>query len=142
MALIADSGAIYAVYDADDRHHAAVVAVLQEDPGPVVVPAATLAEIDYLLREYLGVDAELQFLEGILQGCYLLAPLLEPDLIRCRELIAQYRDLKLGLADASVIAAAERFRTHRILTLDERDFRAVRPRAGGAFTLLPADAPA
>ena len=92
------------------------------------------------MREYLGVDAELQFLEGILQGCYLLAPLLEPDLIRCRDLIAQYRDLNLGLADASVVAAAERFGIHRILTLDERDFRAVRPRAGGAFTLLPADA--
>lgn len=137
MALIADSGALY---DADDRHHAAVVAVIEEDAGPVVAPVAILAEIDYLLREYLGVDAELRFLEGVLQGAYTLAPLLEPDLIRCRELIAQYRDLDLGLADASVIATAERLKIHRILTLDERDFRAVRPHRGQPFTLLPADA--
>ena len=140
MALIADSGAIYALYDADDRHHAAVAAAVQDDPGPVIIPAATLAEIDYLLREHLGADAELQFLEGILQGFYTLEPVLEADLARCVELIAQYRDLDLGLADASVIAAAERLGIRRILTLDERDFRAVRPRKGPAFTLLPADA--
>jgi len=140
MALIADSGAIYALYDADDRHHIAVAAAVAEDSGPVVVPVATLAEIDYLLREHLGVDAELQFLEGILQGFYTLAPLLEADVARCRELIAQYRDLELGLADASVIAVAERLGIHRILTLDERDFRVVRPRKGPAFALLPADA--
>jgi predicted nucleic acid-binding protein len=139
MALIADSGAIYALYDADDRHHAAVAAAVEDDAGPVVIPVATLAEIDYLLREHLGVDAELQFLDGILQGFYTLEPLVEADVRRCRELVEQYRDLDLGLTDASVVAAAERLGIHRILTLDERDFRAGRPRKGGAFTLLPAD---
>ena len=86
------------------------------------------------------MDAELQFLKGILQGACTLAPLLEPDLIRCRELVAEYRDLDLGLADASVIAVAERLGIRRILTLDERDFRAVRPRKRRPLTLLPADA--
>lgn len=30
------------------------------------------------------------------------------DLVRCRELIAKYFDLDLGLADSAVIATAER----------------------------------
>ena len=68
MALIADSGAVYALYDADDRHHAAVAAVLEEDPGPVVVPVATLAEIDYLLREYLGGGRRTTVPEGYPSG--------------------------------------------------------------------------
>jgi predicted nucleic acid-binding protein len=42
--------------------------------------------------------------------------------------------------DASVIATAERLGTLRILTLDERDFRAVRSQSGQPFVLLPADA--
>ena len=52
----------------------------------------------------------------------------------------RYEDLNLGLADLSVIVLARRFQTSRIVTFDERDFRAVKPIGGGFFTLLPADA--
>jgi hypothetical protein len=34
---------------------------------------------------------------------------------------------------------ARRVRTHRLLTFDERAFRAVTPLQGGTFMLLPAD---
>lgn len=51
----------------------------------------------------------------------------------------RYRDLELGLADASLVVLAGRHRTTRIATFDERAFRAVAPLSGGAFTLLPAD---
>jgi predicted nucleic acid-binding protein len=51
----------------------------------------------------------------------------------------RYAALDLGLADLSVIVLAYRFRTRRLLTFDERDFRPVIPVQGGAFTLLPAD---
>jgi len=53
----------------------------------------------------------------------------------------RYADTSLGLADASLVALAERLATTRIATLDERHFRVVRPlTAGDAFQLLPADA--
>ena len=42
-------------------------------------------------------------------------------------LIRQYRDLGLGLADASVVATAERLGRPRLLTVDERHFRAIQP---------------
>jgi len=45
----------------------------------------------------------------------------------------------MGLADLSVIVLAARYRTRRILTFDERDFRRVRPLDGDSFVLLPAD---
>ena len=51
----------------------------------------------------------------------------------------KYRDLALGLVDAAVIATAERLEIYRILTLDERDFRAVRTARGHPLVLLPAD---
>jgi predicted nucleic acid-binding protein len=60
------------------------------------------------------------------------------DINRCRELIAIYRDLDLGLVDSAVIATAERLDVRRVLTVDEPDFRAVRAK-GGTLTLLPAD---
>ncbi len=45
-----------------------------------------------------------------------------------------------GVADLSVAIVAHKLRTRRILTFDERYFRAVRPLQAGEFTLLPADA--
>ncbi len=139
MTLIADSGALYALYDAKDSHHAAVRKAFERHPGPLIVPSAILSEIDYLLREFLGVDAELDFLDDLQNGAFVLEPFTATDLVRCRQLVAQYRDLDLGLADAAVMATAERLNVLRILTVDERDFRAVVSSRGKPFTLLPAD---
>jgi predicted nucleic acid-binding protein len=139
VAIVADSGALYALYDVRDAHHATVRQAIEHERGPFLVPMAILAEVDYLLRTYLGIDAELDFLDGIAQGFYILIPLVDADLSRCQELIAQYRDNDLGLADTAVIATAERLGIQRILTVDERHFRVIRGKKGQTFTLLPAD---
>lgn len=138
MSLVADSGALYALYDADDAHHVAVVEVLRSHRGPIVVPVVILAEVDYLLREFLGADAELAFLRGLAEGAYRVEPFGADDLDRCRELIEIYRGLDIGLADAAVAATAERLGIRTVLTVDERDFRAIKPKTG-FFTLLPFD---
>jgi len=62
------------------------------------------------------------------------------DLNRCKSLLQTYSKLNLGLADASVIATAERLGTRRIFTVDERHFRVILSATGFTFTLLPADA--
>jgi predicted nucleic acid-binding protein len=56
------------------------------------------------------------------------------------DLEGRYGDLEPGLADCAIVVLAERHRTTRILSFDERHFRAVSPRHGDAFTILPADA--
>lgn len=136
MALVCDTSGIYALYDADDANHEAVKAVLEDEPGPLFVP---VAELDYLLSERLGVDATLDFLASLENKAFTPVDFTGEDLIRCRGLIQRYADLPLGLADASVIATAERLRLRRILTLDRRHFRIVKPAAFDHFTLLPAD---
>ena len=73
-------------------------------------------------------------------GAYELAEFGPDDVVTAMELIDRYADLKLVLSDASVAVLAARHRTTRLLTLDERDFRPMRPLYGTAFTLLPADA--
>jgi hypothetical protein len=53
----------------------------------------------------------------------------------------QHVDMRLGLTAASLMVAAAAHRTTRVLTVDHRRFRALRPLSGGdAYTLLPADA--
>ena len=140
MPLIAASGAVYALYDARDRHHARVAEVVKNENGALVIPMAILAEIDYLLRVRLGSRAVGRFLEGIAIGGFTLEPFTAHDLSRCQTLLKMYPALDLGLADASVIATADRKGIRRILTVDLRDFRVVRAADGKPFTLLPADA--
>src|SRR5712692_7336562 len=103
MALIADSGAVYALYDIRDRYHLAVKDVVDQEFGPIIVPMAILAEIDYLLRIRLGPRAVFRFLEGLSIGVLTLEPLTPVDLKRCRSVLETYADLNLGLADAAVI---------------------------------------
>jgi predicted nucleic acid-binding protein len=96
MAVVADSGALYALYDASDAHHLSVRDVVENEPGAIIVPMAILAEVDYLLREYLGVSAELDFLDSLSSGAFTLEPFTPADLVRCRELVAKYRSLDLA----------------------------------------------
>jgi len=89
------------------------------------------------LEKLLGIDAELDFLQDIFNGVYRLHHLNQSALQNCHNLIAQYRDLRLGLADTTVMVTAEELNIYQILTVDERDFRAVRLQK--PLTLLPAD---
>jgi predicted nucleic acid-binding protein len=139
MAVVCDTGAVYALYDADDLHHAACKSAVEAERGPLFLPVVLLAKIDYLLTTRLGVDAALDFLVSIDSGAFTLVALISEDLARSQELIAQYRDLSVGLADASVVAVAERLQIQRLFTVDQRHFRTVQPRGFGHFIILPAD---
>jgi hypothetical protein len=105
-----------------------------------VLSPYVLAELDYHLLKLLGVDAELHFLADVAAGVFELATFTRNDIARAVPVLTKYRDLRVGLADASLVVLAERYDTTRILTLDERHFRAIRPLHADAFTLLPADA--
>jgi uncharacterized protein len=96
------------------------------------------AEADYLIGTRLSIDAELAFLDD-LSSVYTVQDLDPAGLRGARDLCAQYRDLELGLADASMVVLAERWSTRSLATFDQRHFRAVTPLQGGAFRLLPAD---
>jgi predicted nucleic acid-binding protein len=61
MALVADSGAIYALHDSRHEHHSAVTEAIDQESETIIVPMAILAEIHYLLRVRLGNRAVLRF---------------------------------------------------------------------------------
>ena len=52
------------------------------------------------------------------------------SLQRAFELMEQYADHPMDLADASLLAAAEVFATTRVFTIDRRDFQTYRIRRG------------
>ena len=140
MALIVDAGALYAQADVDDPGHVAVRTTLLSERDELVTSELALAEADYLILDRLGPEAEAAFLDDLVEGTYVVDCLDRRALADARDLIATYRDLRIGLADASLVVLAAQYRTNRILSFDERAFRAVAPLTGGSFTVLPADA--
>jgi uncharacterized protein len=138
--IILDTSGVYAFKDESADEHLAVRQAVESDPGPFILSPFVLAELDYLVSARLGQRAERELLEDVANGAYELAEFGPDDVVTAMGLIDRYADLRLGLTDASVAVLAARYRTTRVLSLDERDFRPVRPLYGSAFTLLPADA--
>lgn len=139
MALVVDAGALYAQADAAEPGHAAVRAVLEAEREALVTTELAVAEADYLILDRLGSDAESAFLEDLVAGTFVVECLDGRELRAARDLIVRHRDLRMGLADASLVVLAARYGTRRLLSFDERAFRSITPLQGGAFTLLPAD---
>jgi predicted nucleic acid-binding protein len=140
VTLIVDASALIAQADRASRRHEAVVSVLQATREQLLVSAFVAAEADHVILARLGIDAELALLADLTSGVFEVACLTTGELEAAPRLVARYRDLGIGLADASMVLLAQRLRTTRVLTLDERHFRAVMPLQGGHFTILPADA--
>lgn len=61
------------------------------------------------------------------------------DLAQARRLMERFADLRIGLADASVVVLANRHRSFDLLCTDERHFRALRGVGGKPLRLLPFD---
>jgi hypothetical protein len=128
-----DTSAVFALLNRRDRAHVAAVGVIESDPGPYLVPAATLGEIAFLVEDRLGARVLDLLLADLESGAYTL-DCGESDLARARQLVHRYDDLSLGYVDAAVIACAERS-GGRVLTFDLRDFGIVATE--GTITIMP-----
>jgi hypothetical protein len=133
--VIADTGAIIALLDEDDKHHAAVVKVAQS--FDLLIPVTVLPEVDYLVTKYLGEAVVRSFLEAMTEGSFIYLPIEIEEIQRTTEIMARYADIPIGFVDASLVALAESHNIHRILTLDRRHFNIIRPEGIEYLELLP-----
>jgi predicted nucleic acid-binding protein len=137
LAIIADTGPLYALADADDSWHAPVKAFVGKNRESIIVPGPVVVEVCYLIFEHLGPAAELAFLQSLAARQMLLEQPVMKDLERTIEILKQYQDSEFGMVDATVMAMAERIGIHTVMTLDHRHFAVYRPRHTEAFNLVP-----
>lgn len=137
--IIADTSGLLAAFGAGEAANRPAQAAYEEDQGPVVLSPFILAELDYMLLSRAGIKAEQQFLQEVADGIFELATFTGSDVRLAAAVVEQYSGLRIGIADASIVVLAARYRTTRLLTLDERHFRAITPLHADVFTILPAD---
>ena len=138
--ILLDTSGILAALDKSERLHLSSRDVLLAEAQPAVMSPFVLAESNYLLTRNLGQRFALNLAAEVAAGAYELASLDQPDIAAAVDVVERYADLGIGLTDATIVVLAERYGIERILTLDERHFRALRTLDGRPFTLLPADA--
>jgi predicted nucleic acid-binding protein len=139
VTLILDAAPLVALADAREPQLEALLRIRDQEEGRLVLPAPVAAEVDYLLGVRFGEAARRAFLSDLAAQRYDVACLEADDYRTVSEFDTRYSDLGLGLADCAIAVLAERYETRRLLSFDERHFRAVVPLQGGSFELLPAD---
>lgn len=137
MALLLDSGILYAYYDRRDLWHPAARQLLVQEAGVLVIPSPVIPEVDYLLGTRIGSSAQFSFYREIIQGSFRVADLPQESYSRVLEINDQYRDLQLGFVDAAILTLAEHLGVGRIATTDRRHFTPVR--VGVPLELYPAE---
>jgi predicted nucleic acid-binding protein len=141
--LVADTSGIIAAFDRNAPEGPACRQLLQ-DAGTVVLSPLVLAEVDHLARARLGAAARSTILEllttQVRRMRFQVPDIGAETLTTAFTVMSRYADLDLDLADAVSVALAADYRTDAILTLDRRDFRALRPLTPHkAFKLFPDD---
>lgn len=137
MALILDTGPLYASLDRSDADHRASRALIEAATEPLVIPAPVLVEVDFWVAQRLHPGAMVALLDDIHAGAYVIADLLPSDYRRVSGLVDRYADSDIGFVDAAVFAIVERLDEDKLATLDRRHFSLLRPRHRDAIRLLP-----
>lgn len=137
MALVLDTGPLFASLDRSDADHRACRHLIETAAEPLIVPSPVLVELDYWIHQRLHPGVLLALLDDIVDGAYLVENLHAHDYRRARDICDRYADADIGFVDAAVLAIVERLNERKLATLDRRHFSLLRPVHVDAILLLP-----
>jgi predicted nucleic acid-binding protein len=132
--ILLDTGPVVALFDPKDSSHPRCREVLKTIREPLVTTVPVLTEAFHMLSPgSRGADRARDF---IAQGGATIWFFDDAGLRRAFELMEQYADHPMDLADASLVVAAEALAATRVFTIDRQDFLTYRVRRGHRSTKL------
>ncbi|MFL5778433.1 MAG: type II toxin-antitoxin system VapC family toxin [Chloroflexota bacterium] len=137
MAILLDTSAVLAAADRADLNHAPAIAWFRRVDEPLLLGVLTLGELDVLLQRELGSAASLAVIGSVTDGAIRLVAPQDRDLSRAVELMREAAEHRPRLADAVLVASAERLGIRRIATFDRRPIAIFRPKHVRSFDLEP-----
>ncbi|MFC1400796.1 MULTISPECIES: PIN domain-containing protein [Streptacidiphilus] len=143
--VVADTSGLLAALDSTHPEHGSANEAIMA-AGLLVMSPLLLAELDHVATRELGREAAISAVDDIRRwmgrGRVVVPEITEDHLGAAQSMRARHAALNLDLADAVNVALASDYDTDAVLTLDRRDFRALRPLSHHkAFRLLPDDLP-
>ena len=130
--ILVDTGPLIAIFDPSDKRHRDSMRTVATFELPLATTLCVLTETFYMLSpESVGARNLMNFVDD---GGLEILEVDGGDLKRMFELMVQYADAPMDLADASLVAMAERLHIRRIFTIDRNDFAFYRIRLGHRHT--------
>src|SRR5271165_2132519 len=132
---LADTSAILAFLDENDRWHPSVTEAFAQVRFPLLTSEAVLTELFHFVGERLPrVEIAWKFVRS---GSLTLGAIADADLLALSQLMRQYSDRPMDFADATLVHLAERESLTTILTVDFADFQTYRIGGNRRFRILP-----
>ena len=126
--ILVDTGPLVALFDPRDAHHVRCRAALETIRDSLSTTVPVLTEVFHMLTPAShGADRVRDFVRAAGLAVWVMD---QASIERAFQLMEQYADHPMDLADASLIAAAEALDTRKIFTVDRHDFSAYRIRRG------------
>lgn len=136
---LADTGAILATLDEDDRWHDLCLWQFHQLRLPLLTSEAVLTELFHLCRKDRGGKDAVWTL--IRSGALKLAAIQDSELPHLHALMSRYWDRPMDFADATLVYLAKRESLSTIFTVDRADFETYRIEGHRRFRILPAARP-
>jgi predicted nucleic acid-binding protein len=137
VAILLDPSAVVAAADVADLNHRAAVAWFARADEPLLLGALGLAELDLLLQRELGIAATEAVLQALVADAIRLVPPTNDDLARAQVLLREAAEHRPRLADALLVATAERLGVRRVAAFDRRPLAVFGPRHVRALDFEP-----
>lgn len=135
--ILTDAGPIVAILNAADQHHAVCVAMLPRlSDVQLITTWPCLTEAMHFLGRSGGYRYQARLWDLYYAEKLFLHPLTSAETDRIAQLMAQYHDTPMDLADASIVAAAESLDQRRVFTVD-RQFYIYRLNDGSTLEIVP-----
>ncbi len=133
---LTDAGALVALIDKNQPQNLRCRATFATLSLPLVTTWPAFTEAMYLVYRIGRWQLQRNLWEYVEEGVLNLRSSDETEQKRMRQLMEQYQDTPMDLADASLVVAAEVLNLTRIFTLDS-DFYVYRINNSGVFEIVP-----
>lgn len=136
--ILTDAGALVALNNDDDPAHSRCMEVFERMPGDLrlLTTWPCVAETMHFLGRRGGYLFQARLWDMIKSNRVILHEISPEETTRMAQLMQQYADTPMDLADASLIAAAETLNLRQVFTIDA-DFYIYRLPDGGALEVIP-----
>ncbi|CAN5728037.1 PIN domain-containing protein [soil metagenome] len=134
---LVDTGPLVALLDkGQGKSHTVCLEASEELIGPMLTTWPCFTEAMYLLGRLRGWGGQQSLWQLWETGVLLIHEAVPAERERMKALMETYQDTPMDLADASLVAAAERLGLSRIFTLDS-DFYVYRINDRESFSVVP-----
>ena len=137
MALVLDTGVLYAALDASDPDHKRCTDLLETAKEDLLIPSPVLVELDHWVRKFASAATWLDFMQQVAGGAFTIYGLDDAEYLRAAQVQARYPQIRLGLVDAAVFVTCQSLKESKVASLDRRHFSLLRIEGGRALEILP-----